>query len=493
MYNEYSNESGPILSTSNNMLNGNSTQHSQQTLPKSLQHQQLQQKADFASISKQIELAKVKAKQLYDEIIVVKKKTQDTNLKTVSINVNNIPRDSCKLKLYNNLKGHQNKIGKICWNTNSTKILSASQDGYMILWDAITGYKKQAIQLDNNWVLTCSLSPDEKLVASAGLDNHCTIYKIQPDNLNNPVQETQQQKSIKNTNNSYQLQTGFYQSIQSIFKGHTAYISECEFIDNNSIVTGSGDMTCSLWDITKGSKIRDFIDHVGDVLCLSVFPKSILENNLFLSGSSDGYVKCWDLRSPTSIQSFSISNSDVNCVKIFPDGNAFATGSDDGMIRLFDLRSDCEISYYSLQQEIKNSFVNGGSQIPQLTSPPTPIDKKTYQYGNNYTSLQQQQQQSQSLIYQSDIISTNGRNSIYSRNSILENSGIFSIDFSKSGRLLYSCYSDHGCVVWDTLKNEIIGSLGSEHLNKINKVAVSPDGIGLATGSWDSTIKIWSV
>lgn len=440
---------------------------------------QLPEQSDQESLLKQIDAAKEKAKLLYDEIISVKKRTQDTNLQRTSVNVATIPRDSCKLRLYNTLRGHQNKIAKLCWNADSTKILSASQDGYMILWDTITGYKKQAIQLDNPWVLTCSISPNEKLVASAGLDNNCTIYKIKSDTSNNPVQVQQQFRS-----NAFQMQSGFFQSVQSIFKSHTAYISECEFIGNNSIVTGSGDMTCMLWDITKGSKSRDFIDHVGDVLCLTVFPTNILLDNLFISGSSDGYAKVWDLRLPTPTQSFSISNSDVNCVKVFPDGNAFAVGSDDGQIRLIDLRSDCELAHYSLNLEIRSMQTLSG--MGPMT-PMTPSDRKTYTLGNSYSMLTPSSAPVNASLASSDGIS------ISSRNSTLENSGVFSLDFGKSGRLLYSCYSDHGCVVWDTLKNEIIGTLGSEHLNKISRVAVSPDGVALATGSWDSTIKVWSV
>ncbi|KAI5954073.1 STE4 [Candida margitis] len=445
----------------------------------------MQEQVDQAPLSKQIEVAKEKAKLLYDEIINVKRHTQDTNLQRVSANVLTIPRDSWKLRLYNTLRGHQNKVAKLCWNAESTKILSASQDGYMIIWDAITGFKKQAIQLDNTWVLTCSMSPNENLVASAGLDNNCTIYKIKSDTSNNPVQMRQQQQFRSNI---FPLQTGFSQSVQSIFKSHTAYISECEFIGNNSIVTASGDMTCMLWDITKGFKSRDFIDHVGDVLCLTVFPPNILSDNLFISGSSDGYAKVWDLRSQTPTQSFSISNSDVNCVRVFPDGNTFAVGSDDGQIRLIDLRSDCEVAHYSLISEIRNmQGLNETGMGSQLLSPATPFERKTYSLGNSYTMLTPSSAPINATLASSDGLS------ISSRNSTLENSGVFSLDFGKSGRLLYSCYSDYGCVVWDTLKNEIIGTLGNEHLNKINKVAVSPDGVALATGSWDATVKVWSV
>ncbi|CAI5756442.1 unnamed protein product [Candida verbasci] len=438
----------------------------------SLVTQELQQQADLASLAKQVESAKSKAQVLYEEVLNVIKRTQDATIQSVSIDVTPIPKDSCQLKLYNTLKGHQNKVAKICWNYDSSKILSASQDGYMILWDAITGYKKQAIQLDNPYVLTCSMSSNEKLVAGAGLDNICTIYKIKPDTSNVPV------VTSSSINNKYNIQMhgNFYQSIQSTFKGHSAYISECEFIGNNSIVTSSGDMTCMLWDITKGCKSRDFIDHIGDVLTMTIFPQNILNNNLFISGSSDGYAKVWDLRSPTPTQNFQPSSIDVTSLKVFPDGNAFVLGTDDGLIRLFDLRSDCQLGQYNLNQELRNNqnIINTSHKVLQ-----SPKDYRNCGY--------QKQPLSSTTEKSFDKVSLN------SMISNFENQGVFSLDFGKSGRFLYSCYSEFGCVVWDTLKNEIIGSIGSDHSDKINKVAVSPDGIGLATGSWDSTIKVWSV
>lgn len=352
----------------------------------------------------------------------------------------------------------------------------------MIIWDAVSGYKKHAIELDNMWVLTCSYSPNEKLAASAGLDNICTIYKIKSD-TEHPISTRGAGGGGGGSSGAIALTSTFYQSVESMFRGHTAYISQCEFIDNNSIVTASGDMTCALWDITKGKKLRDFIDHVGDVLTLTIFPQNLFNNNLFISGSSDGYAKVWDLRSPTPTQNFFVSNSDVNCLKVFPDGNAFASGSDDGLIRLFDLRSDCELAKYSLASELHN---RGLESFPQMAIPPTPQAGSGGRKGL-FTS-------SQAFGVANDVMSERFSSAAsVNSTSEAESLGLMSLDFGKSGRFIYSCYSAYGCIVWDTLKNEVVGTVGSEHSNKITQVSISPDGSALATGSWDTTIKVWSV
>lgn len=69
--------------------------------------------------------------------------------------------------------------------------------------------------------------------------------------------------------------------------------------------------------------------------------------------------------------------------------------------------------------------------------------------------------------------------------------GITSVAFSKSGRLLLAGYDDFNCNVWDTLKGERVGVL-TGHDNRVSCLGVTEDGIAIATGSWDSFLKIWN-
>ena len=69
--------------------------------------------------------------------------------------------------------------------------------------------------------------------------------------------------------------------------------------------------------------------------------------------------------------------------------------------------------------------------------------------------------------------------------------GITSVAFSKSGRLLLAGYDDFNCNVWDTLKGERVGVL-TGHDNRVSCLGVTEDGLAIATGSWDSFLKIWN-
>lgn len=420
-------------------------------------------------LNEKISQARYETKQLYSQIDKIKGKIQDTTLTDCSRDIKSLSTASINLKTYQVLKGHNNKIADFKWSEDSKRILSCSQDGFMIIWDAVTGFKVNAIPLDSQWVLACAYSPNARMVASAGLTNNCTVYSIGT-HLDD-------------------------QRILTVFKGHTVGISQCEFLNNQEILTASGDMTCKLWDISRGMKTAEFLDHYGDVLSMNINRNT---NTGFVTGSSDGYTRVFDIRikDRTNLtSSFFVSNSDVTSAQFFKDGNSIVTGSDDGVIRLYDLRSDCELAKYSLasslheiqqRQSSQTAFFNKSSNYNSSSSPISP---------SFYHQQQQQPQQPQSVISSGNLNNNTANRmpspSLTDQNSQIDSSGVTSLDFSASGRLMYACYSDYGCIIWDFLKNEIVGKLEG-HSNRVTKAAASPDGFGVCTASWDATMRLWT-
>ena len=217
------------------------------------------------------------------------------------------------------LKGHLAKIYAMHWSTDRRHLVSASQDGKLIIWDAYTTNKVHAIPLRSSWVMTCAYAPSGNYVACGGLDNICSVY-----NLSSREGPTRVARELS---------------------GHSGYLSCCRFINDRRILTSSGDMTCMLWDVETGSKVTEFADHLGDVMSISINPTN---QNVFVSGACDAFAKLWDIRTGRAVQTFAGHESDINAIQFFPDGNAFGTGSDDASCRLFDIRADREVNQYSV-------------------------------------------------------------------------------------------------------------------------------------------------
>jgi len=220
------------------------------------------------------------------------------------------------------LKGHFGKVYALHWASNDSRhLVSASQDGKLIIWNGFTTHKVCAIPLRSSWVMTCCYSPSGQYVACGGLDNLCSVYKL---------------PSTKDAGASPKT---FAELAQ-----HEGYLSCCRFINDNEIITSSGDSTCILWDVEAKTATTMFQDHTGDVMSISLYEPS----GLFVSASCDATAKLWDFRDKKKcVNTFHGHESDVNSVHFFPDGNCFGTGSDDSSCRLFDIRARTQINRYS--------------------------------------------------------------------------------------------------------------------------------------------------
>ena len=82
------------------------------------------------------------------------------------------------MKVRRNLRGHLAKIYAMHWANDSQHIVSASQDGKLIVWNAYTTNKLHAIPLRSAWVMTAAYAPSGNFVACGGLDNICSIYNL---------------------------------------------------------------------------------------------------------------------------------------------------------------------------------------------------------------------------------------------------------------------------------------------------------------------------
>lgn len=148
------------------------------------------------------------------------------------------------------------QIYAVDWSyLESTRIVSASQDGRPIVWNAVSSQKSHAIRLACAWVMTTSFmttsfSPAGTAVACGGLDNVCSIFHLSslPDKDGNlPMSRT--------------------------LMGHKGYLSRCHYVPNHEahILTSSRDQTIILWDAEANKCLHTFggdspSGHNGDIM-----------------------------------------------------------------------------------------------------------------------------------------------------------------------------------------------------------------------------------
>jgi len=270
-------------------------------------------------IQERLAAARKKAETLKAELMKAQNAKKDSSIaNAVAKNQSELKMLGPPLKVRRQLKGHFGKVYAMQWAGDGVNLVSASQDGKLIIWNGFTTNKVQAVPLRSSWVMTCAYEPTQNnFVACGGLDNTCSIYQLGQPQITRSTRE---------------------------LSGHDGYLSCCRFLDQDSLLSSSGDSTCILWDVEVGVSKVHFTDHASDVMSVSILP--LVDKNIFVSGSCDSTAKVWDIRLGQCVQTYTGHESDINSVMMFPDGKAFGTGSDDSSCRLFDMRCCGEVNCF---------------------------------------------------------------------------------------------------------------------------------------------------
>ncbi|MBN3278621.1 GBB3 protein, partial [Polyodon spathula] len=374
----------------------------------------------------ELEQLRQEAELLKKQIEEARKGVADTTLAELTSGIEVVGR--VQMKTRRTLRGHLAKIYALHWSTDSRLMVSASQDGKLIVWDTYTTNKVNAIPLRSSWVMTCAYAPSGNFVACGGLDNMCSIYNLKTRDGNVKVSRE--------------------------LTAHSGYLSCCRFLNDNEIITSSGDTTCAVWDIETGTQKTVFMGHTGDCMSLAVSP----DLNLFISGACDWSAKLWDLRDGNCRQTFIGHESDINAICFFPSGNAICTGSDDATCKLYDLRSDQELTSYS-----QESIICGITSISMSRSGRMILAGYDDFNCNIWDTLKAERI--------GECSSEPGHSDL-----IMEPLSI----------LLFQVWTD--CSLPPLLLSGVLAG----HDNRVSCIGVNEDGMAAATGSWDSFLKIWN-
>lgn len=283
-------------------------------------------------------------------------------------------------------------------NMPENRILTASSDGTLRIWDTVNGAQIQKLDGHANIVYTVALSPDGKEALSGSQDRQVILWNLETGQpiykLNghtdgvrgvtfSPDGRTALSTSRDTTLILWDLETG--QAIRT-FNGHDDVVWGVDFSpDGKTALSGSWDGTLILWDVETGRPIRRYIGHESRVYNVSISPdgktalsgssdKDVILWNLetgeiiyrleghdgavydavfspdgktALSSSQDLRIILWDLETGTKIRDFTGHTLDITSVVFTPDGHRALSASQDGTIRLWNVDSGAELLLYN--------------------------------------------------------------------------------------------------------------------------------------------------
>ncbi|KFO19275.1 TAF5-like RNA polymerase II p300/CBP-associated factor-associated factor 65 kDa subunit 5L [Fukomys damarensis] len=204
------------------------------------------------------------------------------------------------------LRGHCGPVYGVRFLTDSSGLLSCSEDTSIRYWDLGTftntvRYKGHAYPV---WDL--DISPYSLYFASGSHDRTARLWSF---------------------DRTYPLR---------IYAGHLADVDCVKFHPNsNYLATGSADSTVRLWSAQQGTTVRLFTGHLGSVLALAFSP-----NGKYLaSAGEDQRLKLWDLASGTLFKDLRGHVDNTTSLTFSSDSSLVASASMDNSVRVWDIRS----------------------------------------------------------------------------------------------------------------------------------------------------------
>ncbi|XP_063775819.1 TAF5-like RNA polymerase II p300/CBP-associated factor-associated factor 65 kDa subunit 5L [Pseudophryne corroboree] len=204
------------------------------------------------------------------------------------------------------LRGHCGPVYSTRFLSNSSGLLSCSEDASIRYWDLSSftntvlfeGHAYPVWDLD---VSTCGL-----FFASGSHDRTARLWSF---------------------DRSFPLR---------IYAGHLADVGCIKFHPNsNYFATGSADKTIRLWSSHQGNSVRLFTGHRGPVLSLAFSP-----NGRYLaSAGEDHRLKLWDLASGALYKELKGHTDNINSLSFSPDSSLIASASMDNSVRVWDIRN----------------------------------------------------------------------------------------------------------------------------------------------------------
>ena len=229
------------------------------------------------------------------------------------------------------LSGHTHTydVNSASFSPDRTKIVTASDDDTAIIWDAETGQQLQTLSGHSNIVNSASFSPDGTKVVTASDDGTAIIWDAET---------------------GHQLQT---------LSGHTFWVNSASFSpDGTKIVTASSDNTAIIWDAETGQQLQTLSGHSFFVNSASFSP----DGTKIVSASSDNTAIIWDAETGQQLQTLSGHALRVNSASFSPDGTKIVTASNDGTAIIWDAETR-----QPLQALSHSSWVNSASFSPDGT------------------------------------------------------------------------------------------------------------------------------
>jgi WD40 repeat protein len=212
-----------------------------------------------------------------------------------------------------------------------------------VLPDARVAAQPAPTKAHNDLVHCVAVSPDGKLLATAGFDNTVKLWEINPDG------------TIKSKE-------------KKVLAGHTGPVYAVAFDpkDGKTLATASQDKTARVWDVADGKMKFELKGHTDIVDTVAFSP----DGKLLASAGADKAVKLWNPADGKEVKSLGTHDGSVYTVAFSPDGKLLASAGSgkDNLVKIWDVKDQKEVKQLKGHEQPVTSVVFAGNTVVVTTS-----------------------------------------------------------------------------------------------------------------------------
>jgi len=461
------------------------------------------------------------------------------------------------------MQGHNGQVNCLALHPNGLNVASASDDRTVRIWDITTGRCVAHLQDHRDAVAVVWYSPDGGSLISSTVDGSLRLWDTQDYKCSQmyDTEEVSMRAKAISPNSSllaarYDLEIAFWStesgrlikrisglhtivanlafspdgkllaaglhdgliqlwSIESTkclarFRGHAIYTASLNWSPNGQrIVSSAWDFKVLVWDASYREPEGKPLGHTHAITSICFTP----DGQKLITGSEDSTLRVWDMHTSHCTMTLKGHGQQVNQVSCSPDGSVIASASWDTTVRLWSTATGECLKVMRRH----NSFILALAFAPR-PPPGSPAAVNLLASADQNLWIWEGNQQETVFRFRENVFSAEktvdgvawswtaqylaicGKEAIHlwdlkaNRTSQLRGhtADVTCISFSPVKNLLASGGFDSQIRVWD-VEAQSCKCVFDRHVNRIKGLAWSPNGAYLASASRDQTIRIWNV